>query len=115
MRMKIAGGYLDINENDIDDEPSWNRLEDNFVVVQNDKTHIINDDYILKPYRPNMAVDFIEYYGQLYDYNGFGNSANLGNKSGNVKLEDLLLNEEQKFKLDFNASITAHFKVVRIQ
>jgi thiol-activated cytolysin len=115
MRMKIAAGYLDINENDIDDGPSWNRSEDNFVDVQNNKTHTIKDDYILKPYRPNMAVDFIEYYGQLYDYNGFGNSANLGNKSGNVKLEDLLLNEEQKFTLDCNASITAHFKVVRIQ
>ena len=118
MRMKIQGGYLDINGNGYDDGPSWSRSQNDYVDVQNDKTHTINNDYVLKPYRPNMAVDFIEFYGQLFDFNGcvFGcTSANLGNKSGNVKLDELLINVEQKFTLDYNAGITAHFKVVRIK
>lgn len=114
MKMKVGTSYLDANNNNIDDGPSWSRSRDNHVDVQNDKTHTINEDYIFKPYRPNMAVDQIEFYGELFDKNLVG-SANLGNKSGSVKLDKLLLNQEQEFTLDYNARITAHFKAVRIK
>lgn len=115
MKMKVGTDYLDINNNGIDDGPYWNRGTSNFVDVQNDKTHNIGEVYVLKPYRPNMAVDQIEYYGNLYDYNGILGNANLGEHTGTVKLDDLKMNEEETYTLNFNAGITAHFKITRIK
>ena len=113
MKMRVGTGYLDFNNNGVDDGPSWSRSTSNFVDVQNDKDHSIGASYVFKPYRPNMAVDQIEFYGHLYDYNGILGNASLGNKSGEVKLDLLIIGEEQTFTLDYNAGITAHFTIVR--
>ncbi|GMN08940.1 hypothetical protein MTsPCn9_06040 [Croceitalea sp. MTPC9] len=115
MKMKVGTSYLDANNNGLDDGPSWSRSTSNFVDVQNGKTASIGEVYIFKPYRPNTAVDQIEFYGELKDYNGVFGNPSLGNKSGSVKLDALLMNAEQSFTLSYNAGITAHFKVVRIK
>lgn len=106
MKMKVGTSYLDGG-------PTWSRTTSNFVDVQNDKTHTIGSVHVFKPYRPNTAVDQIEFSGELKDYNGLFGNPSLGNKSGSVKLDSLLMNVEQSFELEYNAGITAHFKVVR--
>ncbi|RRQ48426.1 hypothetical protein DZC72_12010 [Maribacter algicola] len=116
MRMKVGNGYLDANNNGLDDGPGWSRSSSNFVDVQNDKDYDIpvsEGSYTFKPYRPNMAIDQIEFSGQLYDYNGIFGNANLGSRFDSVKLDLLEIGIEKDFSLDFNAGITAHFKVVR--
>jgi thiol-activated cytolysin len=115
IRMKVAGGYLDSNNNNLIDGPTWSRTKDNYVDVQNDKTHTINKDYVLKPYRPNMEADFIECYGQLFDYNGVFGSANLGNHTNTKKLSDLKMNIVEDRQITYQAGIVAHFTLTRIK
>lgn len=62
-----------------------------------------------------MAIDYVEYYGTLFDYNGLLGNANLGSHTGTVKLDDLKMNDEVEYTLSFNVGITAHFKMVRIK
>lgn len=115
VRMRVGGAYLDANNNGLNDGTTWSRDTSNFVDVQNDKTYTVGQSYTFKPYRPNMAIDHVEYYGDLYDYNGFGLNADLGSHTGTIKLENLILNQEVERTLSFNAGITAHFKMVRIK
>lgn len=115
VKMKVGGAYLDANGNGVDDGTTWSRGTSNFVDVQNDKTYVVGQTYTFKPYRPNMAIDYVEYYGNLYDYNGLFGNANLGSHTGTVKLDDLKMNDEVEYTLSFNAGITAHFKMVRIK
>lgn len=114
IRLKIQGGYLDINNNGIDDGPLWSKNDNNWVAVQNDKTITLNDDYTLKPYRPNMSTDFIEYYGELFDKNIIG-SANLGDKTGSIKLDKLEIGIENEVSLDFDDDVTVSYSIQRIK
>ena len=43
VKMWVGGERLDINENGIDDGKTWSVDTDNFVDVQNNKTHTINE------------------------------------------------------------------------
>ncbi|MDF0705768.1 MAG: thiol-activated cytolysin family protein [Bacteroidota bacterium] len=115
VKMRVGGVYLDANGNGVDDGTTWSRDSSNFVDVQNDKTYTVGQSYTFKPYRPNMAIDHVEYYGNLWDYNGLLPDGNLGSHTGTVKLEDLDINDEVTETLSFNAGITAHFKFVRIK
>ncbi|NER11706.1 thiol-activated cytolysin [Muriicola jejuensis] len=114
MKLKVGSSYIDMNNNNLDDGPSWSRAEDNYVDVQNQKTHNINEGYTFKPYRPNMAVDFIEYSGDLWDNNYF-TSAPLGNYTATVTLDELDMNVPKAVTLNFSAGITAHFTMTRIK
>lgn len=115
VKMWVGGERLDINENGIDDGKTWSVDTDNFVDVQNNKTHTINESYTFKPYRPNMATDYVECSGELYDYNGIFGNESLGNAGGinPVVLDSLKLNVPDTTYLNFKKGITAQFIIIR--
>ena len=125
IRMYVGGKLLDINENDYRDGPVWKKGENEFVDVQNDKPLNFPEDdddvqpYTLKPYRPDMANDFIECYGELFDDNGIFGFSRLGNHTSDpdddeLRLDDLELNEEKEIVLDdFDDQVKVTFTVKR--
>jgi len=116
VKMWVGGERLDINNNDIDDGKTWSVSSKNYVEVQNDKTHTINDHvYTFKPYKPNPNNDYIECSGELYDYNGWLGNESLGNAGGITKvyLNSLEINNKVDITLDFKKGITAHFEITR--
>ena len=115
VKMWVGGERLDINENGIDDGKTWSVDTDNFVDVQNNKTHTINESYTFRPYRPNMATDYVECSGELYDYNGIFGNESLGNAGGinPVVLNSLKLNVPDTTYLNFKKGITAQFIIIR--
>lgn len=115
VKMWVGGERLDINENGIDDGKTWSVDTDNFVDVQNNKTHTINESYTFRPYRPNMATDYVECSGELYDYNGVFGNESLGNADGinPVVLNSLKLNVPDTTYLNFKKGITAQFIIIR--
>ncbi len=125
IRMIVGGVPLDINNNGLRDGPIWKKNRDNFVDVQNDKPlNFPKDDasvkpYTLKPYRPDMANDYIECYGELFDDNGIFGFSRLGNHmtdadDDELRLDDLELNAEKEIVLDdFDDQVKVTFTVKR--
>ncbi|MBS9463027.1 thiol-activated cytolysin family protein [Flagellimonas sp. 389] len=115
VKMWVGGERLDINDNGIDDGKTWSVDTDNFVDVQDNKTHTINESYTFKPYRPNMATDYVECSGELYDWNGIFGNESLGNAGGinAVILDSLKLNVPDTTYLNFKKGITAQFIITR--
>ncbi|MDO1511174.1 thiol-activated cytolysin family protein [Maribacter confluentis] len=108
IKMKVGSSYLG-------DGLTWSKSASNHVEVQNDKTHSIGSIHVFKPYRPNRAIDQIEFSGELKDYNGIFGNPSLGVKFESIKLDTLKINEEMNVTLSYNAKIKAHFKAVRIK
>ena len=61
-----------------------------------------------------MSTDFIEYYGELFDKNIIG-SANLGDKTGSIKLDKLEIGIENEVSLDFDDDVTVSYSIQRIK
>ncbi len=115
LRMTVGGERLDFNNNGLEDGETWRVSKEEFVDVQDNKTHDIEDhDYTFKPYRPNMATDYVECMGELYDY-GFLVNESLGDAGGikPVVLNTLKINVPDTVKLNFKKGITAHFIITR--
>jgi thiol-activated cytolysin len=115
-RMRVNGDRIDMNNNGYDDGETWSRSQDEFVEVQNDKTYSFPDSYTytFKPYKPGPN-DYVELYGELFDYNGFGFNESLGNADGitEVKYGDLLIDQPRDIFLNFKKEITVKFRVTR--
>lgn len=116
VRMTVGGERLDFNNNGLEDGETWSVSRDEAVDVQNNKTHDIEDfDYTFRPYRPNMATDYVECMGELFDDNGIFGNESLGDAGGikPVVLNTLKINVPDTVKLNFKKGITAHFIITR--
>ncbi len=113
------GDYLrdDPNNTGIDNV-RWYREKEDAVDVQNDKTYNMPTSmtYTIKPVRPNMKTDYIEFDGALRDSNGIFGSVSLGDDREIYYLEDLKLNEVKTVKLGgFDDQVDAYGTITRIK
>ncbi|MEM1326768.1 MAG: thiol-activated cytolysin family protein [Bacteroidota bacterium] len=121
MRMysTALGDYLrDDPSNSGIDNVRWKKDKDDHVKVQNDKTYYMPSSYTytIKPIRPNMGSDYIEFDGALRDSNGILGSVSLGDDRKKYYLKNLKLDEVKTVKLGgFDDQVDAYGTITRVQ